>query len=105
MAYIWHLKVRTSSRNKRRHAWLVVDSSVILVMASLNDSKKDFFVFALMTSYMLVILQFRLFEICLLVWHGKRSVSKLRSFQFRWNFPGTYSELRRKFRGTYQPWF
>jgi ABC-type protease/lipase transport system fused ATPase/permease subunit len=26
-----------------------------------------------------------------------------RSFQFCWNFPGTYGELSRKFRGTYQP--
>jgi hypothetical protein len=33
------------------------------------------------------------------------SVLKLRSFQFCWNFPRTYGELRRKFRGTYQPWF
>jgi hypothetical protein len=31
------------------------------------------------------------------------SVSKLQSFQFCWNFPRTYGELRRKFRGTYQP--
>jgi hypothetical protein len=42
--------------------------------------EEDFFVFALMTSYMLVILQFRLFEICLLVWRGKRSaVQQLRA--------------------------